>query len=25
NLQNKVDEFLDSITLEDIMKNNGKK
>lgn len=24
NLQNKVDEFLDSITLEDIMKNNGK-
>ncbi|EGN5847961.1 RrF2 family transcriptional regulator [Campylobacter jejuni] len=25
NLQNKVDKFLDSITLEDIMKNNGKK
>ncbi len=25
NLQNKVDEFLDSITLADIMKNNGKK
>ncbi|EAI8547116.1 RrF2 family transcriptional regulator [Campylobacter jejuni] len=25
NLQNKIDEFLDSITLEDIMKNNGKK
>ncbi|EOA4575458.1 RrF2 family transcriptional regulator [Campylobacter jejuni] len=25
NLQNKVDGFLDSITLEDIMKNNGKK
>ncbi|HBK2001497.1 TPA: transcriptional regulator, partial [Campylobacter jejuni] len=24
-LQNKIDEFLDSITLEDIMKNNGKK